>query len=53
MARRGAARIYPESDGSYSADIGLKASQNGVGAVDRLDAPSERQQIAPMAISVK
>jgi hypothetical protein len=53
MARRGTARIYPESGGSCTADKRPKPSQNGVCAVDRPDAPSERQQIAPIAIGVK
>jgi hypothetical protein len=53
MARRDAAAIYPESGRSHTADMRPKPSQNGACAVDRLDAPSERQQIAPIAIDVK
>ena len=53
MARRGASGIYSESGGSYTASMRLKPSQNGLCAVDRLDAPSEREQIAPIAIGVK
>ena len=55
VTRRGAARsgsiLKPRGDGA--AGVGLQSLQDGVGAVDGLQVPAQRQHVAPIAVGMK
>src|SRR5262245_46887069 len=53
MARLSAMGIRPKASRTGSADMRFQLSKNCIQAVDRPDAPSQGQYIAPMAIRMK
>ena len=53
IARRSPMGIRPETSRMGSADMRCQLSKNCIQAIDRPDAPSQGQYIAPMAIRMK
>ena len=53
LARRGAVRVDRKAGGRQTAGQRRQFSQDGIGAVEGLDIPAQRQHVAPVAVGME